>query len=991
MKTLFSTLICAFASIFNLSGQSVIYVKPNATGLNNGTSWLNAYSSLHLAFQFASSGDSIFVSKGTYLPDAGSDRSASFKMRSGVCLFGGFLGLETSPTQRQLGQFPTIFSGNIGDQQDSTDNSYTILRMEKPNVSTCVDGIEFCEGFAYPSITGAGLTSDTMSGGAVYINGDTSVASPSFRNCYFHDNYARGFGGAIYLSRKELTQANPSFEQCVFENNVANQAGGALSIVIKDTSTEFTIRRCRFTNNKARLDGGALDLKILSGDHEIQIIQDTFSQNITFSRGAAAYFQTQGSHSCSLDIDSSVITSNKGQNSIITLISQDSCYIETKISDSFLGYNRDFDTLGWFLNASVTDVEYYKKDLLQRCTLTDNVHSLGSFSEGSNVIADSVFYLNNILKNPTGTVNYLPISGKGRTLHFIGNIFDNSLSRIDVSGSDTNSMFTNNIIVNCRWDLDYAFIRGRTIAHNLIANNLIAQHPINLFGSTKFVNNVFIGNRNLAGQAYVPVLPQHWTIQTPLFINNVVDIPCADLPPQLSCQYGNVYLPDTKEMVDFLGGDYRPSLCSEYINKGVTYPGMPSTDKEGKPRIADLLTDLGPYEAKSLSSDTTLSLLFGCDTVGRFAVSVPNACAPLTYHWTNENGETGTDSVGLHAGTYHLTITDRLNRNLTVQFKLASTDSLTVLVDIDSVYCGSITGGSISLNPTNGTLPYQYVWAGYPLVQTNMLSNLPAGLYIIFASDASGCSVFKEVFLPTAGSLSLLLDVEEIKCHADSTGALSAIPISGASPFSWLWNTSDTTSSLTGIVAGLYSVTVQDQVGCNAQYSFNFFEPDLISFVLSAQNASGQNQADGAATIDFLDGGVPPYKYFWSTLDTTPYLNHLLPGIYQLTVTDSNGCTIMQAIEVSYPISTVVTEGKQATLMFRPNPIDRYCTISTADNSPIGQIEIYHCAGSQVMQVNSARSTEILMFSTLDSGVYFVKQERLGLVEVQKLIVQHER
>jgi hypothetical protein len=71
---------------------SVVYVDDSATGLNNGTSWANAYTSLQAALAVAAAPQEIRVGQGTYRPTATSDPRASFALRSGVAVLGGYAG-----------------------------------------------------------------------------------------------------------------------------------------------------------------------------------------------------------------------------------------------------------------------------------------------------------------------------------------------------------------------------------------------------------------------------------------------------------------------------------------------------------------------------------------------------------------------------------------------------------------------------------------------------------------------------------------------------------------------------------------------------------------------------------------------------------------------------------------------------------------------------------------------------------------------------------
>ena len=94
--------------------QTVIrYVKWDAKGANNGTSWLDAYTELQAALTAASSGDQIWVAAGTYKPTAGTDRTASFQLKNGVAIYGGFAGTETSRAFLNFETNITVLSGDM--------------------------------------------------------------------------------------------------------------------------------------------------------------------------------------------------------------------------------------------------------------------------------------------------------------------------------------------------------------------------------------------------------------------------------------------------------------------------------------------------------------------------------------------------------------------------------------------------------------------------------------------------------------------------------------------------------------------------------------------------------------------------------------------------------------------------------------------------------------------------------------------------------------
>jgi len=85
------------------------YVNADATGNNNGSSWTDAYTDLQSALVAAQTGDEIWVAKGTYKPTSGSDRTATFQLKNGVVLYGGFAGTESDRAQRN-------FNTNVSDK-----------------------------------------------------------------------------------------------------------------------------------------------------------------------------------------------------------------------------------------------------------------------------------------------------------------------------------------------------------------------------------------------------------------------------------------------------------------------------------------------------------------------------------------------------------------------------------------------------------------------------------------------------------------------------------------------------------------------------------------------------------------------------------------------------------------------------------------------------------------------------------------------------------
>ena len=111
--------------------------------LHDGTSWANAYADLAQALLSQQSFNEVWVAEGTYLP--GTIKSASFILPPNVQVYGGFAGNETLRTQRNVVANPTILSGDIGTQGNSSDNSYHVV---VPSQGSTLDGFTVKDGNA---------------------------------------------------------------------------------------------------------------------------------------------------------------------------------------------------------------------------------------------------------------------------------------------------------------------------------------------------------------------------------------------------------------------------------------------------------------------------------------------------------------------------------------------------------------------------------------------------------------------------------------------------------------------------------------------------------------------------------------------------------------------------------------------------------------------------------------------------------------------------
>ncbi|OQY92982.1 MAG: hypothetical protein B6D39_03615 [Anaerolineae bacterium UTCFX2] len=265
----------------------VVYVRKTGSGLNNGTSWLNAYRSLPNALSKTATGDELWVAQGVYtptLPLATPIVTDTFQIPQGVAVYGGFAGNEVVRNQRNPLTRKTVLSGDLAGNDNGwanrTENSLNVVRMSGVDARTVLDGFTIQGGNAqyYPyafALTdpwrmaqflqeqlSAPLDSPIYrySGGGMYLE----QASPLLVNLTFYQNYAWFGGGA----QSRLGQ--PYFFNCAWVGNQALSGGGLYTF-----SSDAEIVTALFNGNQAEGPGGALYIVFSSP----LVINATFSQN----------------------------------------------------------------------------------------------------------------------------------------------------------------------------------------------------------------------------------------------------------------------------------------------------------------------------------------------------------------------------------------------------------------------------------------------------------------------------------------------------------------------------------------------------------------------------------------------------------------------------------------------------------------------------------------------------------------------------------------
>jgi hypothetical protein len=267
------------------------------------------------------------------------------------------------------------------------------------------------------------------------------------------------------------------------------------------------------------------------------------------------------------------------------------------------------------------------------------------------------------------------------------------------------------------------------------------------------------------------------------------------------------------------------------------------------------------------------------------------------YNYAWSNGGNSATITGLAAGSYQVVVTDGENCSAVTSVVITQPDALQAQASATAQSAFGVDDGSATATPTGGTGAYSYAWSNGESTQS--IGNLAPGVYQVVVTDANGCTALESV---TVNSFNCFLAAEisgqNAVCNGAASGNASVEVSAGAQPIQYAWSNGETTPAVNNLSAGLYTVNITDANNCPATLSIIIGEPAALfaNAVASAESALGANDGSAAANPT---GGNGNYTYAWSNGEQTAAISNLAPGTYTVIVTDQNGCTAQQTVEVT--------------------------------------------------------------------------------------------
>ena len=260
---------------------------------------------------------------------------------------------------------------------------------------------------------------------------------------------------------------------------------------------------------------------------------------------------------------------------------------------------------------------------------------------------------------------------------------------------------------------------------------------------------------------------------------------------------------------------------------------------------------------------------------------------PYTYLW--DNGETTPNATSLRAGRHDVTVTDANGCSNICSVDIED-NSVSISLSNQLFVC---PGEAITLDPlvTNGDIPYTYDWNGPGSFNSSSANPTvtATGNYTLIVTDQLGCTSNATVSVQHYNLPNLSFgNITIPQCINIADGTARVTAVGGNSPYSYLWDSGETTRTASALTPGSHSVTVTDANGCETIGNVTIDSPPVtLSCDLDVIQQVGPNGGGILRATGF--GGIGNISYNWSNGGSTAQLNNLTEGLYTVTLTDECG------------------------------------------------------------------------------------------------------
>gem|GEM_PF-1230631 len=277
---------------------------------------------------------------------------------------------------------------------------------------------------------------------------------------------------------------------------------------------------------------------------------------------------------------------------------------------------------------------------------------------------------------------------------------------------------------------------------------------------------------------------------------------------------------------------------------------------------------------------------------GTLSAIVSGNSGNVSYQWSN--GATTPVITNLASGSYSVTITEG-NATQSASYELTAPAPIEAFFIREHNDCHGANQGQINVLTQGGTPPYSYQWTtGQSSAQIN---DLPAGSYTVTITDSQNCILTQTTQINASSAITVAEKPSPPACWNSNDGSIELDIAGGESPYTVSWEDGSQGKARTNLPEGVFTYSVTDNKGCALQGTIRLTAPEKISLTLTQGETSCTTTPP--SVFSQVTGGREPYTFVWSDGVTRANRSDLSSGVHTLTVTDANGCSTSQNIEIA--------------------------------------------------------------------------------------------
>ncbi|MCE3280341.1 MAG: hypothetical protein K0S44_2532, partial [Bacteroidetes bacterium] len=190
----------------------------------------------------------------------------------------------------------------------------------------------------------------------------------------------------------------------------------------------------------------------------------------------------------------------------------------------------------------------------------------------------------------------------------------------------------------------------------------------------------------------------------------------------------------------------------------------------------------------------------------------------------------------------------------------------------------------------------------------------PAGTYTVNVTDAQGCTVSAAYTITEPAPLTISFTSTNVSCLNGFNGSATGIPAGGTAPYTYLWSTGSGSPNVTGLIAGTYTLTVTDGLGCSTTNTITITQPTAVTVTASKTDETCNYLNNGSATAT-ASGGTPGYTYQWQPGSVNgATISGVASGTYTVIATDNLGCTASTIAVITEPPPLAISFSSQVNV-----------------------------------------------------------------------------